>query len=435
MRQDEHVVIIGGGATAALASVRLAERGFRVTVLEKAHIGNGSSSRSNACIRAQFGVAETVTGMMYSEWYYAHFHDLLKTPPEGAQPVIEQNGYLFLYEDPAALPAWEPAERAEALATWRAALDRVAMQQSVGLPVEVLTPEVVQQRWSHLEAERLIGATWCPTDGFLHPHMVYGEGFRRARELGVEVRQGAEVTGARLSGGRIVSVETSGGEVTGDWFVNATNAWAPRVSRRIGGMPLPIAPLKRYLYHLKPSHAVMSAEAWHALPMTIYGMGRGKGVFSRPDGPLLILGISHETSPDHDFCDDDQDRIERGFGHEHGLDNMGYALLAQLEPFAPALADVCGLAGTSCGYYAMTPDATPLIGFDAQQENLLHAAGFSGHGLMHAPITAVLVEALLAGDAHDGMARLPEPFAEHSIALSTFDPRRDFSAHAETMVL
>ena len=42
----EHVVIIGGGATSALIAVRLTERGFRVTVLEKAQLGNGSSSRS-----------------------------------------------------------------------------------------------------------------------------------------------------------------------------------------------------------------------------------------------------------------------------------------------------------------------------------------------------------------------------------------------------
>ena len=53
----EHVVIIGGGATSALSAVRLAERGFRVTVLEKAQLGNGSSSRSAAGIRAQVGSA------------------------------------------------------------------------------------------------------------------------------------------------------------------------------------------------------------------------------------------------------------------------------------------------------------------------------------------------------------------------------------------
>ena len=96
----ERVAIIGGGVSGALTAVRLAERGFDVVALEKSRIGNGSSSRSNACIRAQFGVEETVVGMMYSEWWYTQFHDALKTPPEQAQTVIEQNGYLFLYEDP-----------------------------------------------------------------------------------------------------------------------------------------------------------------------------------------------------------------------------------------------------------------------------------------------------------------------------------------------
>ena len=48
----DHVVLIGGGSTNALTAVRLAERGFRVTILEKAKIGNGSSSRSAAGIRA-----------------------------------------------------------------------------------------------------------------------------------------------------------------------------------------------------------------------------------------------------------------------------------------------------------------------------------------------------------------------------------------------
>ena len=66
----DHVVLIGGGSTNALTAVRLAERGFRVTILEKAKIGNGSSSRSAAGIRAQFSVEETVVGMQYSEWWY-----------------------------------------------------------------------------------------------------------------------------------------------------------------------------------------------------------------------------------------------------------------------------------------------------------------------------------------------------------------------------
>ena len=88
------------------------------------------SSRSNACIRAQFGVEETVVGMMYSEWWYTQFHDALKTPPEQAQPVIEQNGYLFLYEDPEQAGApWQSDLRHAARTAWDRALAQVAMQR------------------------------------------------------------------------------------------------------------------------------------------------------------------------------------------------------------------------------------------------------------------------------------------------------------------
>src|SRR5256885_9840985 len=131
----EHVVIIGGGATSALIAVRLAERGFHVTILEKAKIGNGSSSRSAAGIRAQFSVEETVVGMQYSEWWYTQFHQILQTPSERRQPVIQQNGYLFLYEDSEhAAPAWKPDLRSAVAQSWQQAQTNVAMQRKVGLP-------------------------------------------------------------------------------------------------------------------------------------------------------------------------------------------------------------------------------------------------------------------------------------------------------------
>jgi glycine/D-amino acid oxidase-like deaminating enzyme len=434
----ERVVLIGGGATSALAAIRLAERGFAVTVVEKAALGNGSSSRSNAGIRAQFGVEATVVGMLYSEDWYARFHELLATPAEHRQPVIQQNGYLFLYEDPEqAAPPWLPAARASAAAAWERAQRYAMMQRRLGVAVEVLKPAEVHVRWPHLAPDRLVGATFCATDGFLQPHVILGEGYRRARELGVEVLTQTEVLGATLRGGRIAAIETTRGALEADWFVNAANAWAPRVSRLLGGMPLAIAPLKRYLYYARPQRSVMSAEAWERQPMTICGLGAGRGALSRPDGPQLVLAWAHETAPEPAFADADQDRVDPPFSHERGLENYGYATLAQLLDFAPELAETLGLTATTSGFYGATPDADPLIGRDAQQANLVHAAGFSGHGLMHAPITAVLVEAILAGDATgEGMVRLPPPFERHAIDLATFDPSRDFgAANGEHLVL
>jgi len=310
------------------------------------------------------------------------------------------------------------------------------MQQRLGLPVEVLTPQIVQERWPYLRSDRLIGATWCPTDGFLLPHMIYNEGFRRAKELGVQVHQHTEVFGAILHADRISALVTNRGTIEADWFVNATNAWATRLSPRIGGMTLSVTPLKRYLYFLRPSQSVMDGTAWHQLPMIIYGVGSHRGAHSRPEHDLLLLAWAHETEPEINFSDADQDRVDPAFRHDNGIDNYGYAILEQVEQFSPLLANSGGLTATTCGFYGTTPDANPLIGRDTHQQNLVHAVGFSGHGLMHAPITALLVEAVLSGDVDDGHVRIPAPFDHATIELNTFDPGRAFeSSRRETLVL
>ncbi len=432
----EHVAIIGGGATSALIAVRLAERGFRVTVLEKAQVGNGSSSRSAAGIRAQFSTEETVVGMQYSEWWYSHFHDLLHSPTDvRQQPVLRQNGYLFLYEAPDTISAWQLRRRRELAQIWHHAQTAASMQQRLGLPVEVLTPQKVQERWPHLIPDRLQGATWCPTDGFLLPHMIYSEGFRRAKELGVQVQQNTEVIGATLRADRISALLTSQGTIEADWFINATNAWAARLSPRIGGMSLAVSPLKRYLYFLKPAQPIMTATAWHQLPMTIYGVGSQRGAHSRPEHDLLLLAWAHEAEPEAHFSDADQDRIEPPFRHDNGIDNYGCAILEQVEQFSPQLANAGGLIATTSGFYGTTPDANPLIGRDTQQQNLIHAVGFSGHGLMHAPITALLVEAIVAGDAEQEQVRVPVPFEHATIGLKAFNPGRDFAQSQHEMLV
>ena len=103
---------------------------------------------------------------------------------------------------------------------------------------------------AQVDGSRLQGATFCPTDGFLRPDVIYMEGFRRFTELGGVLIQNSPVMDpVRDRNGTLVGVRTAAGDaIEGDLFINATNAWAPRLSERLGGLHLPISALKRYLY-------------------------------------------------------------------------------------------------------------------------------------------------------------------------------------------
>jgi hypothetical protein len=55
---------------------------------------------------------------------------------------------------------------------------------------------------------------------------------------------------------------------------------------------------------------------------------------------------------------------------------------------------------------------------------------------MHAPVTALLVEGILAGDVDHGHVRMPAPFDHATIDIKTFEPGRVFeSSRRETLVL
>ncbi|HCP44659.1 MAG TPA: hypothetical protein DIU15_01285 [Deltaproteobacteria bacterium] len=390
-----HVVIIGAGITGAFAAHHLLKAGVRVTVLEAREKGAGSSSRSAACLRQQFSTPATVQAMVYSVAAYRRFAEEFRCS-DGQGDVLVQNGYLFLYDRPDASDSPEHHSQ-----RWKQAQSTVAMQQAHGLrDVELLSPEAIEDRFPHIRSDDLVGATFCPSDGFLRADMVYQEGFRRVVEMGGVLRQNEAVTGGVFdSNGRLQAVETSAGDrIEADIFINATNAWAPRVSESLGGSTLPISPIKRYLYFIERGPSITGDQllSW---PMTI----TSSRAYCRPENAeQLLAGWAHAAEAEPGFDWDDQDHIEPGFFHRSGLDNYGYQLWLQLAEALSIVGEFAGLAATTSGFYAVTPDHNPLIGFDPLQPTLLQVAGFSGHGAMMGPFSGAAAAAMaLAGETLD----------------------------------
>lgn len=429
------VVVIGGGANGALITLELVQRGYSVIALEKGSLGNGSSSRSAACIRAQFDEKDNVLGMMYAEWFFRNFYDCIGLDTISQQEwIFQQNGYLFLYEDPDA-----GADHGDLATIWDNAQRRASMHRALGLNVYILDRHQVHEAWPHINPDRVVGATFCHSDGFLNHDRVYQLGFQRAQELGALLFTDTEVLGAEHLGDNIVKLKTSRGDFSSKWVVNATNAWAPRLSKALGGMDLPIDVLKRYLYWVKPGSNFLPGIQWRDFPFTIFGMSADRRAYIRPHHNELMFGWAHsDAKPENSFSDGDQDIIERDF-HPQAAGEAAYWLKFRLSvnDFSTAMAEA-GHAKATSGYYAETPDRHPIIDVDTRIPNLIHAVGFSGHGLMMSPVTAQVVANIISneGNIPDGRIVLPSTFRPSTtLSCTSFAANRDFYAKKEAQYI
>lgn len=402
-------VVIGGGITGTLSAFELRRRGWEVVLLEGQHVGAGSSSRTAAGIRQQFSTRETVLGMRYSTRTYQDWEAIVGG---GGEP-IQQNGYLFLIDDPAA---------------WEAAQARVAAQRGWGLEeVEALDAEEVVARFPFVEPDAVVGGTWCPTDGFLRPEVVYNDAAAALRVHGGELRQNTAVVGAEHAGGRLVALETTKGRVEGDVFLDCTNAWTRRVAPLLGATELPVAALKRYLWFFERGGPMTAAELL-AMPLTI----APSGAYCRPENSAsLMVGWKHDA-PDvsASFTYEDQDGVEAAFSHKSGVDARPFDAWMELAEVLPPVGEFAGISATTAGFYGTTPDHNPFLDLDPQVPNLLRLVGFSGHGAMFGPFTARVAALLCERGENPGSI---EVLGEEA-SLDAFRIGRSFGS-SEAMVI
>lgn len=408
MGADRRAVVIGAGITGTLTARELARAGWNVTILEAAHVGAGSSSRTAAGIRQQWSTPDTVRGMRYSTRFFREFAERVGSE----RSPIKANGYLFLFDDPDA---------------WAGARARIEMQHAAGLvEAEALAAPELGERFPWVDTEVVLGGTWCPTDGFLLPALIYQDGMRDAREHGAVLVQGAPVQGGDVEGGKLVRVHTPRGAYEADVFVDCTNAWSRALARTLGAEELPVDALKRYLWFVKRD-GPMTGDELEAMPLVI----TPSGVYCRPENrDLLLMGHAHPTRAEDGFTYEDQDVIEPDFAHTGGLEAAPFESWASAAEVIPNIGEFAGITATTSGYYGTTPDHNPFFGFDQQLSNLVRLIGFSGHGAMFGPFSAKVGLALCEA-GHDLESIEIEG---ETIGLSAFRIGRDYDAH-EKMVI
>ncbi|MCU0619882.1 MAG: FAD-binding oxidoreductase [Gemmatimonadales bacterium] len=357
------VVIVGAGVMGASVAWHLAAMGVRSVRLLDAGPGPGAGStgRATGGYRAQYASAINVRLSLASRAKLLRFRD--ETGGDcGYQPV----GYLFLAESPAHLAVLREAQQ---------------VQHAEGLAeARLLGPTEIAALQPHVALDGVVGAAWCPSDGYIRPMGLLAGYLDAATRAGVAVTWHSPVEALERQGDRLVAVRAGGERIACGAVVNAAGAWAARVAA-LAGAALPVAPTRRQVAITQPTSTLPPSS-----PMTIF-VGDGFH-FRVRDGRVLLL------------------LPEATVGADAFDTTFAPAWLARLRAVTaarvPALAAVpLDEPACWCGLYEMSPDHHAIVGREPGLANLWHLAGSSGHGVMHAPALGdALAQMLVHGEDH-----------------------------------
>lgn len=361
MQTTASVVIVGAGVMGASVAYHLAQRGCRdVVVLEQFDSEvTGSTARSAAGVRHQFSHELNVRLSQYGIERYKQFASEI-----GAESGLRQVGYLFLIRDQA---------------DWDGYREATAMQQALGARTRLLQPDDIHAIVPDVVVDDLFGATYNPDDGYCDPHGIAMGYLARARALGVTLERNAGVQAIPTTGGRVSAVVTTRGTISTELVINCAGSWGGAVGR-LAGLEVPILPYRRNVFVTQPTTIIPGQ-----MPLTV---DVSSGFWMRKEHDSLIMGLSkadeppgYNTAVDWAWLDT---VLDAGFAR---FPRLGEVQLAEKQCWA--------------GCYEITPDHMPILGRHPDLPTFINAAGFSGHGIMHAPATGLLMaEEVLDGRAH-----------------------------------
>ncbi|NXA86507.1 FXRD1 protein, partial [Melanocharis versteri] len=415
---EADVVVVGGGVVGwsvaywlKVLEGRRRQHGMKVLVVERDPMySRASTVLSVGGIRQQFSLRENIQMSRFSASFLRNINEHLGVPNEPPIDIqFQPSGYLFLAS---------PQNAAALEAT-------VQFQRDEGAQVTLLSPTQLKEKFPWINTEDVAVASYGLEDeGWFDPWTLLNAFRRKATSLGVlscsgEVRAPQECpwppcTRDPPSVPSQVHMPDSleYQPVTCAIVVNAAGAWAGKLLEADGlprGLcrpPLPIQPRKRYVF------------SWHcpngpdlSCPFLI----DTSGAYFRRDGfdGNYLGGMSPPEEEEPDPSDLSVD-------HEYFQEQVWPRLARRVPAF-----ESLRVRGSWAGYYDYnTFDRNAVLGPHPRLENMFLAAGFSGHGLQHAPAAGRAVAELVMKGRYEtldlrrlGWDRLVDgkPLEEHGV--------------------
>jgi D-amino-acid dehydrogenase len=393
------VLVVGGGVVGVCVAHFLAERGARVTLLERGQVASGCSYANAGLIVPSHSVPLAAPGVVGKALRWI----LNPDGPLYVRPRLDPAlwGWLIRFgaacgEDRAraAIPLLRDLHRAsvglfERLAGgecgferkglllvyrteegFREGLEEAALLAESGLASASLGADEARARVPRLRSG-LAGAIHYPEDAHVNPLAFVQRLAAEAERRGVVVKTGVEVRGFEVSEGHIARVLTGAGEFRPDQVVLAAGAESPAVTRDLG-LRLPIQPAKGYSVTMRGPEP--------PLPMPLLLMDSRVAV--TPLGPRLRLAGTLELA-----------------GHDRSINARRVEAIRRAAREALEGLEALPEAEVWAGLRPCTPDGLPILGRPAVLSNLVVAAGHAMIGLSLGPITGLLTAQIVCGEA------------------------------------
>ena len=369
------VVIIGAGVIGTAIAYYLAKQGINPLLLDQGDVCSGSSGACDKAISMQ----SKNPGL----------HLAMAMESAAMFPGLgEELDYDIEYNSCGGMIAIENEQQMAIMESF------VARQQTLGLPVNLLSIEEARRRQPAL-SPALLASTYSPADAEVSPLKLTFAFARAARKLGAIIHTGAKVTAIQTSGGHVSGVVTTKGTFRADIVINAAGVYAPFIGNLVG-LDIPIKPRRGQIIVTEAMPPYIFGELWSAR----YIVAKHTPEMIRQEDPQaaelgvgLALGQTHEGT------------LLLGGTRElvgYDLNTTPEALSAILRHainVVPGLKNI-HIIRVFSGLRPYTPDGMPILGPVAGLDGFLMAAGHEGDGIALAPVTGKM----LAGYIVDGSA-------------------------------
>ena len=337
MKTQARAAIIGGGVIGISTLYHLAKKGWDdIVLLERKELTSGSTWHAAGLL--------PLFNMSYSVGQI-HKYTLDLYPKLQAETGMDTGLRLV-----------SNIRLASEQDRWDEFMFYVGVAKTIGVEVNVLTPEQVKELWPLCETDDLIGAIQHPQDGYIQPNEVTQAMAHSAREGGAEIYRSTPVRAISQKSSGDWIVQTDKGDITCEHVITATGSFARKTGAMVG-LDIPVIPVE-HQYIVTEAHPALQERKASGEPEMGVLRDTKAAFYMREEAGGLLLG-PYEVGAPCCYVDgpDDEAEYELFEGDLERLEPHIEGAIKRVPIFGEA-----GVKKVYNGAIPYTPDGAPIIG-------------------------------------------------------------------------